>query len=208
MIQSLLGRVRGWQYRRSYGFPERRLDDLLEARDLVIDLRYWNSDKRAGDFFDSLVFSSIARTLRPRLYWEIGTGDGRTALLAACNGGPDTTICTLDPGYPDDLEKGKIFRGLPETKRITQFGDVSTRFDFSQWFGKANLVFVDGSHRFADVLNDSEVAFRLVAPGGWVLWHDVAMDCLDVPKALKQCSRADRIEQISGTRYALYREPK
>jgi predicted O-methyltransferase YrrM len=208
MIATLKRRIDGWRYRRHYSFPTISLDDLVRGRQpLILDLRDWDSDLRAGDFIDSLTIASIARALEPALYWEIGTGDGRTALLIARNT-PDTSlICTLDPGYPEDAVKGSVFHARPEAAKIRQFGDYSERFDFTPWHGKAGLVFVDGSHEFEHVLNDSEVAFKLLAPDGWILWHDVAMDTPDVSKALKQCSRADHIEAIAGTRYAFYSAP-
>jgi hypothetical protein len=207
MIATLKRRLDGWRYRRRYSFPTISLGDLVKGRQpLILDLRDWDSDLRAGDFMDSLTIASIARALEPALYWEIGTGDGRTALLIARNTPDASLICTLDPGFPEDVVKGSVFRGRPEATKIRQFGDYSERFDFTPWHGMAGLVFVDGSHEFKHVSNDSEVAFKLIAPGGWILWHDVAIDAPGVAKALKQCSRAGRIEAISGTRYALYRE--
>ena len=182
------------------------MDDLLRGTaDLVLDLQGWDSDKRAGDFHDSLVMACITRILQPKLYWEIGTGDGRTALLVARNTPAESSVYTLDPGYPTDPKKGQIFRGLPEAAKIKQFGDYSNRFDFGPWLGRTDLVFVDGSHDYESVLSDCELAFRLTSPSGWVLWHDAAMDTPGVPKALKNCPRSNQIEMIAETRYALYR---
>lgn len=207
MVKHLIYRCKSWRYRRNFPFPSVHLDDLLRGRKgLGIDLSDWDCDLRAGNLMDSLVIASIARVLQPSLYWEIGTGAGRTALLVARNSPDDSLVHTLDPGYPIDTEKGSVFHGKPEAAKIRQFGDYSDRFDFTPWQGQANLVFVDGSHEFSHVLKDCEIAFQLIAPGGWILWHDVAMDTPDVPRALMQCSRANRIEIIVGTRYALYRE--
>jgi predicted O-methyltransferase YrrM len=199
--------LRHRRYRAALGFEEVGIEELLAgAKNLVVDLRGWDSDRRAGDFVDSLTIASIARALEPATYWEIGTGDGRTALLVARNTPAASCICTIDPGFPQDAVKGSVFRGQPEANKIRQWGDYSSRFDFGTWTGKTNLVFVDGSHAYSDVLADSEIALKLLAPGGWILWHDVAEDTPDVPRALKQFSHRDEVRQIAGTRYAVFRD--
>ena len=205
---NLKHRYKSWRYNRRYPFPIVPIENLLKGRKpFILDLSDWDSDLRAGGFIDSLTIISVARFLEPSSYWEIGTGDGRTSLLVAQNTPDSTAIFTLDPEYPGNDVKGKVFRGRPEAAKIQQFGGYSESFDFSPWYATAGLVFVDGGHEFEQVLNDCEVAFKLVAPGGWILWHDAAMDVPGVARALKQCSRAGRIETIAGTRYALYRDP-
>jgi hypothetical protein len=97
---------------------------------------------------------------------EIGTFDGRTTINLAINAPAANPIFTLDllPLQPTrfQLESGEMryvekplpgvrFRQCRESltssaQRITQlFGDSAT-FDWSRHYGKAGLVFVDGSH--------------------------------------------------------------
>jgi glycosyltransferase involved in cell wall biosynthesis/predicted O-methyltransferase YrrM len=38
---------------------------------------------------------------------------------------------------------------------------------------KIDLIFIDGSHQFLDVLQDFELSFPLVKDGGWIAFHDV-----------------------------------
>jgi Methyltransferase domain len=123
---------------------------------------------------------------------EIGTFDGRTTLNLAINAAPHLSVFTLDlppdarpkfalaPGeraFVDKPSAGRYFAApqsewAADARRITQaYGDSST-FDFSPHVGRAGLVFVDGSHAYEYVVADSEIARRLAAPGGFVLWHD------------------------------------
>jgi predicted O-methyltransferase YrrM len=182
-----------------------RIEEICTANEMTIHLRKWRKDLRAGGLLDSTTLAILAHAKRPEVYFEIGTGDGRSALLVATNTPASTQIITLDVGYPQESVKGTVFRGEPEAARIQQLGGSSDRFDFSQWEGKADLVFVDGGHDYKDVVNDTRAAFRLLAPGGWILWHDVAHDHPGVVKALEQHTMAGSIFLIQGTRYAIHR---
>jgi predicted O-methyltransferase YrrM len=137
------------------------------------------SDIRAGDFIDGLILAAITRTLKPLILWELGTGYGRTGLIAAHNTPDNAKIFTIDCDGKGNC--GRIFRDRPEAKKITVFNHDRPSVDFSPWRGKANLVFVDANHEYENVLRDTEVAFNLVAPGGWIIWHDVSIDTPGVP---------------------------
>lgn len=137
----------------------------------------------------------IVRRENPRAIFEIGTLNGRTTLNLALNSPPECRIFTLDlpreqlgeTRYPisDRFRKlvekersGELFLNkdaaeFPETKKITQlFGD-SGNFDFSPYYNAIDLVFIDGSHDYEYVLNDSEIALKLLREGrGVILWHD------------------------------------
>jgi hypothetical protein len=133
-----------------------------------------------------LVLARLVRERNPRGIFEIGTFDGRTALTLAANAAPDTTVYTLDlppssstrfPLATDDhkyVEKprsGERFAGHELASKIRQlFGD-SGSFDFAGY--RADIVFVDGSHAYDYVLNDSMRALDLLPDGqGDIVWHD------------------------------------
>ena len=201
-LQSFARRVRGM------GTPKLQtvsLDEVCWNPNVELKLRKWSQDPGAGGFMDSIVIASVALSKKPRIYFEIGTGDGRSALLVSANTPETTQIFTLDPFFPEDPIKGSVFHGEPEATKIQQFGGYSTTFDFSSWMNGVDLVFVDGSHDYADVVSDTALAFRMIAPGGWILWHDVAMDCPGVVKALEQSEHSRKIRKIAGTRYAIHR---
>lgn len=127
-----------------------------------------------------------------RIVVEIGTFDGRTTLNLAVNAPAQTPVFTLDlppeeaaafalaPGerqYVDKPKPGARFRAAAPpwsaaAGRITQLHGDSATFDWTPYAGKAGLVFVDGSHAYDYVRQDSATAMRLIASGGVVLWHD------------------------------------
>jgi hypothetical protein len=140
---------------------------------------------------ETAVLNALCRTYRPKTIFEIGTFDGRTTLNFALNS--EAAIHTLDlPAedldnsavtgadirYVDKPVSGARFKtgpnkDLPCVGRITQHLGDSAKFDFSPWYGKADLIFVDGAHTHDFVLSDSEAAFKMLSPnGGVIVWHD------------------------------------
>jgi predicted O-methyltransferase YrrM len=191
-------------YSRRFQPPIVRLDELLvPSADLVLDLRDWDADLGAGDFMDSVVYAAIVRHVAPLLIFEIGTGDGRTSLLAARNAPAGSRVHTLDPENSVNEVKGRVFRGRPEATMIEMHQGLSSSFEFSNWHGKCDLIFIDGSHQYDDVVVDTEIALRLVSERGWIVWHDVAFDTPSVAAALKVSRCASDVRLISGSRYAV-----
>ena len=65
------------------------------------------------------------------------------------------------------------FAGNPLENKIVPLEGDSASFDFEPFFDRVDFVFVDGSHSYEYVMNDSSVAFKLLRDGkGTVLWHD------------------------------------
>jgi predicted O-methyltransferase YrrM len=137
-----------------------------------------------------LVIARLARFYRPAAVFEIGTFDGRTTLALAANSPPEARVYTLDlpaedlpaarlPLASDDFPfvrkaaSGSRFRGTDCASRITQLYGDSAAFDFSDYYGRMDLVFVDGAHSREYVLSDSRIALKLLRGGkGAVVWHD------------------------------------
>jgi hypothetical protein len=157
---------------------------------------------------ETAVLNALCRTYRPRTVFEIGTFDGRTTLNFALN--CDAEIHTLDlpaaelPAsdvtgadikYVDKPVSGARFKtgpgkDFPCVKRIFQHLGDSSRFDFSPWHGKVDLIFVDGAHTYDFVKSDSEAAFKMLSPnGGVVVWHDYGV-WPDVAKVLDEIKAA------------------
>lgn len=153
---------------------------------------------------ETAVLNALCRTFRPRRIFEIGTFDGRTTLNLALNSEADihtldlpaeeldaSDVTGADIKYVNKPISGARFRtgpnkDLPCVKRITQHLGDSAKFDFSPWHGRVDLIFVDGAHTHDFVMNDSEAAFRMLAPeGGVIVWHDYGV-WPDVAKALDE----------------------
>lgn len=156
------------------------------GRDQVVSVRIGENGQH-GSMVHLLLMSMVAM-LKPRRVFEIGTHTGGTTALVAMNTSQDTEIFTLDlspdetlPEGVTDLEHiararealGKAFRNTEwEGEKIQQLLGNSKTFDFSPYHDSIDFVIVDASHSHEFVFNDSMRAFRMIRPGGVILWHD------------------------------------
>ena len=90
---------------------------------------------------------------------------------------------------------------------VQLFGDSAT-FDWSPYYWRAGLVFVDGSHAYDYVRKDSETASRLVRSRGVVLWHDYGV-WPGVTQAIEELEATRRLGliHIRGTSLVFWRAP-
>jgi predicted O-methyltransferase YrrM len=165
----------------------------------------------------------ITKSIAPRLIFEIGTFRGRTALNFALNSDESCQIHTLDlapeertdamgsAGGADakiinSIELGANFIETEVAGKIKQLCGDSTEFDFKPYFGKVDLVFVDGGHTFEVVLSDTRNAIKMARPGGIILWHDFGNygDYNDVTRAVLQQLPGQEVTQIENSQLALY----
>jgi hypothetical protein len=89
-------------------------------------------------------------------------------------------------------------------EKICQLYGDSATFDFTPFFGM-DFIFIDGSHSYEYVLNDSRKAIQLLREGkGVILWHDYATEWWEgVTKALNDLYLNDSefkdLKWIAGT---------
>lgn len=118
---------------------------------------------------------------------EVGSFVGRStsAMAFACVGtnkrifSIDTFVGMVDGGTKVqgntffDRWKSNITR-LGLSQYITPLQGFSNEL-LANWGeeSKFDFAFIDGSHHYADVLNDFELVYRLVKDGGWIALHDV-----------------------------------
>jgi predicted O-methyltransferase YrrM len=174
---------------------------------------------------ETQILSTLACALKPRAVFEIGTYNGFTTLHLAYNTPEDSKIFTLDlpPDFEvkdkthysyDDLQvvelskkniARRVYRKDPLNRKIVElFGD-SEQFDFSPYYGKIDMVFIDGNHSYPYVKSDTENAFKMLSEQGIIVWHD--FDYIihrDVFKYLNQLAREYKIYSIPHTRFAIY----
>jgi len=173
---------------------------------------------------------SIARLVASRgakSIFEFGTFDGRTTLNLANNAGPDARVITLDlpagdaestlaplhpheTRYAEKATSGSRYRGTDAEAAITQlYGDSGT-FDFTPYHRAIDFVFVDGSHAYRYVVNDSLHAIEMTKPGGMIVWHDYGR-WDDVTRALNDLRRTRHefadLAWLDGTTLAVLRRP-
>ena len=169
----------------------------------------------------------IVRSMSPLEIFELGTFDGRTTLNLAANAPADAKVYTLDlpqssidssaapihaheVRYADKSVSGARYRGSDVESRIMQlYGDSGT-FDFASYYGEIDLVFVDASHTYEYVINDSLHAKRMLRGGrGTIVWHDYGR-WDGVTRALNELRRLDPfcagVTWIEGTTLAILRQ--
>ena len=174
------------------------------------------------------VINKIVAESQPSRMFEFGTFDGRTTLNLAAVSPVDAKVFTIDlpasemeqTAKPlvaaekiliDKPGSGARYAHSPFSSKIQQFyGDTAT-FDFSPYFGSIDLVFIDASHAYDYVLNDSEIALKLLRKeGGIVLWHDYGV-WEGVSRALNDLASRDSrfrdIQHVQGTSLVLGRFP-
>lgn len=168
------------------------------------------------------VLAVLCKAAGARTFFEIGTNRGRTA-LAVARTNPEIEVFTLDlPSAEaggetaldltvadkllfDDWRRGEAFEGEPEADRIVQLLGDSASFDFSGYEGTMDVVFIDGSHSYPYVTNDTAVALRMLSDDGMIVWDDypgfpgVIQGVLDAARRLP-----GPIVHIHGTRMAVW----
>ncbi len=181
-------------------------------------------------FREMVVLCSILRLERAHTVFEIGTSLGVTSFNLALNLPEDGVLFTLDlptveagqasiaTAHEVSISDRKMiftaresrrFLGSAVESKVNQLYGDSATFDYTPYEGQCDVVFVDGAHSSAYVVSDTEAAFRLVRPGGLVLWHDYNDGYFwpDVHKQLLQIARRHPIQRIRGTMFAVTRRP-
>lgn len=133
----------------------------------------------------------ICRFIKPKTVFEIGTMHGYTALHFALNTPEDAIIYTLDLPKKEDIKleknitifdklgidmsvrtKNYMFENTDVAHKIKcLYGDSAT-FDFSPYYGKIDLFFIDGAHSYEYVKSDTMQALKCCRRGGVIAWHD------------------------------------
>lgn len=169
------------------------------------------------------ILAVITKSVRPKSIFEIGTFRGRTALNFALNAPAECTIYTLDlpldkraarshATNPSDQriigksQTGVDYYGKDVAGKIQQLYGDSRTFDFSEYFGRIDLVLVDGAHDYETALADSANALRMITSDGVIVWHDFANygDYNGVTRAVLATVPADEVVQLGSTQLAAY----
>lgn len=195
---------------------------LTSVLDSNIDLTLLEPMAAGGNVstLELLVIASLSRRAKPPTAFEIGTFDGRTTLNIAANLGPNGRVYTLDlpqlelrdtkfelaPGegaFVDKKESGTKFLGTTHATKITQLYGDSAKFDFSPYEARIGIVFVDGSHAYDYVRQDTVSALRLASENAIILWHDYQQDWPGVIRALNEFQQTEAacadMVRIEGT---------
>ncbi len=140
-----------------YGYEQERYKEGVKFLKEV-DSTYTNQSITDSEF--NILCSLVKDIKKPKIF-EIGTHEGETAIRFSGTL-PDATIYTLD------IEK-KHNKKVDNVEWL--YGD-SRYFDFTPYYGKIDLMCIDGDHSYDTVLSDSINALKCVKPNRFIAWHD------------------------------------
>ncbi len=164
-------------------------------------------DKPGGLTLEEIaIVSGICKKMDKCNIFELGAYRGRTTVNIAYNcqeckittfdlpldnfdeNGLEYKLFTKDRIVAEHDERGFFFRKYPSYEdRITHIYGDSATFDFSPYFDSCDIVFIDASHRYENVLIDSETSLKLLKNGkGIILWHDYSIDNIGVVRAIHE----------------------
>ena len=166
------------------------------------------------------IVAALCSLLECQTFFEIGTYHGKTTRTVARTN-PGTSLFTLDLPSKEVAARtgleftdahllswwdtGRDFVDTPDARRIQQlFGDTAT-FDFSPYYNTMDMVYIEGSHSYSYVKNDTEAAMKLLSPTGTIIWDDYPRYpgvYIYLTELAEQLEGA--LLHIVGTRLALY----
>lgn len=195
-----------------YGFAFLKPKLPLISREQIVSskpIRLMELEVKTGNMpvSELSLVCGIIRKEKPLGIFEIGTMNGRTTLNMALNSPDECKIYTLDlpkeelgetqyqiserfRKLVDKEVSGELFLNksaaeFPQKNKITQLLGDSGKFDFSPYYNSIDFIFIDGSHDYEYVLNDSEISLKLLREGkGVILWHDYR-NGMEVVKAIE-----------------------
>lgn len=195
--------------RRRLALPFVRLGDLGLKTDAVLVPGMRESDFDEDAYLEDLLFLvQLAKGSEARRILEVGTYRAKTTYAFHLNC-PEAFICSYDIRVVDSEYRERL-APLPNIAlRLGSFAASGAELRAEALY---DLIFIDGSHRLEDVFADSEIAFDIVASGGFIVWHDyrrsgfIAPD-LQVPEALHRLAGQHAIRAVKDTNCAVYRRP-
>lgn len=186
------------------------------------------SNSKGGLTFEELVvFLSICSNYSSGNFLEIGSHKGRTTINVA-NNFKNLKIFTFDLPPNFDLEnlKFKLVKKDHEliqsyrekelyykkyqnlSKNMTHLYGDSAEYDFTKYKNFFDLIFIDGSHKYENVISDSYKSFDMLRNNGTIVWHDYTIDHIDVVKAVNKFGKDKNIKiyRAKRTKFAIYKK--
>lgn len=134
---------------------------------------------------DIMLLKALAKRFHDCTYLEIGTWRGESLVNVAEVAGKSYSISLSDSemkemGFSDSVRKASDFF-IHDTQKIKLIKHNSQTFDFTSMNERFDLIFIDGDHDYASVLNDTINAFSLLKDvNSIIVWHDYGTTTEDV----------------------------
>jgi len=196
--------------------------------DMTKELGFSKSNCFNADFgtvrpIESQVLAALVTHLKPKSIFELGTYKGFSTMHLAENAPAYAVIHTLDLPYDKsrvalhndmneahrdikniNLNEQRYFHGKASAGKINELSGDSLTFDFSPYYGKIDLIFIDANHSYAYVKSDTENAMKMLSPNGVILWHDYDFIHPGVFRLINETAKDKKVYYIERTRYALF----
>lgn len=190
----------------------RNKTSLLKDKNIDINITgdyYRNKTGGTERLMDLAVLAYLTKVTKPSTIFEIGTFLGRTTLLFAQNSPAGCQVFTLDlpksqTGSTYHNSIGSAWAKRPEKVKITRLSGDSRLFDFKKWFGKCDIIYIDGGHDFATVSSDTKNALKMSRKGGFIIWDDYwhAFPASGVTRCVLRLAKRYQVKHIKGTQLA------
>lgn len=213
---------------REFTLPEKSIEEIFQTTlpptVAMAGVYIEEASRMSSPIYELFVISAISALLKPQTVFEIGTYLGASALMIAKNIPEESKVFTLDLPpeklsdnnimNPDNVaspyQVGELLREEDvDSQKVQQLYGDSTRFDYSPYKDKIDLIFIDGNHEYDYVKTDSLNAFEMLRPGGCIIWDDYYWDygafwCSGVTQYLNELARERKIFRIAGTRLGVF----
>lgn len=200
--------------------PIVKINDLIGQKEPCVTITIKSLDEGMLPINQLLVLLAIIVTENPQEVLEIGTYMGNTTKLIAENL-PSCLIHTVDlpletNGQNEIIPKddfhlinkrivGRDYKGLTCERRIHQLLVDTAEWDFKE-AANASFFFIDGSHTYEYVKNDSEKCLSVCRKDAVFVWHDCDDDHPGVIKFINEWILLGRsIVRIGGTPFAYWK---
>ena len=142
-------------------------------------------------------------------FLEVGTFEGRTTLNIAKNN-KKLDVYTIDLPQNEVYKRGYNYLVGNKFKNkglhINQIFEDTQKFNFFNLDKKFGFIFIDASHFYKDVFNDTNNALKILNKGGIILWHDYSYKMTKqgiIDSLLNNKIKGD-IYKIEGTSFLIY----
>ena len=159
------------------GFPAIDLLDVLpDLRDTVTPFSFLNGGSLVTDL---ALLKGVTKQRKDSVYFEIGTWRGESVanvsnVAKKCFSLNLSSEDLRNLGHNEEYIEQQEFYSK-EIENVTHLKGNSFDFDFSPYYKKCDVVFVDGDHHYESVVNDTRIAFKLLKDDSSVIvWHDYA----------------------------------
>ena len=154
---------------------------------------------------DMLFLLNLAKGRKARRILEVGTYRARTTYAFYLNC-PEAEITSYDIQNLKSKYRDMLMLEPRVSLRLESFQEAEEKLKREKQY---DFIFIDGSHKVEDVVRDSLLAFKILANGGVIIWHDYRTNgyftpLLCVPEGLKRLPAICKIYGVQETTCAVF----